>query len=243
MPAILRLAIAFAERWRLQFVALKETALVLKLAGLAFISFVAALSGALMPGPVLAVTLAGSRRKGFWFGPLVVLGHGIVELPLVVLIYWGLREAIRSDAIAITVGCIGSVAMAWMAVGMLRQTRHVDDPEAKQGGVLRLGAVPAGAVTSLLNPYWYLWWGTIGAGIISDARVAGWLGLIVFFTGHISGDLGWYSLISFGVSRGQRYLQGRLYKGLLIGCALILLAMAGLFARLSVQKGWDALVG
>ena len=217
--------------------------MVLELAGLALISFVAALSGALMPGPVLAVTLAGSRRKGFWFGPLVVLGHGIVELPLAVLVYWGLREAIQSDGIAMTVGGVGSVAMVWMAVGMLRQTRHVDDPEVEQGGVLRLGAVPSGAVTSLLNPYWYLWWGTIGAGIISDAQVAGWLRLIVFFAGHISGDLGWYSLVSFGVSRGRRYLQGRLYKGLLIGCAVILIVMAGLFARLSVQKGWDALVG
>ena len=210
--------------------------MVLELAALALGSFVVALSGALMPGPVLAVTLAGSRRRGFWFGPLVVLGHAAVELPLVVLLYWGLGEALKSDGIVITIGCVGALAMAWMAVGMLRQTRHVDDPDAQQGGVMRLGAVPSGAVTSLLNPYWYLWWVTIGAVMVASARTAGWLGLVVFFAGHISGDFLWYSVVSFGVSRGRRYLQGRLYKGLLIGCAVILLAMAGLFAKLAIEK-------
>jgi len=209
---------------------------VLELAAVAFGSFVVALSGALMPGPVLAVTLAGSRRRGFWFGPLVVLGHAAVELPLVLLLYWGLGEALESDGIVIAIGGVGAVAMAWMAVGMFRQTRHLDDPDAEQVGVMRLGAVGSGAVTSLLNPYWYLWWVTIGAVMVASAQAAGWLGLVVFFAGHISGDLGWYSLISFGVSRGRRYLQGRLYKGLLIGCALILLAMAALFAKLAVEK-------
>ncbi len=217
--------------------------MVLELAALAFASFVVALSGALMPGPVLAVTLAGSRRRGFWFGPLVVLGHALVELPLVLLLYLGLGEALTSTWIVIAIGCVGAVAMVWMAVGMLRQTRHVDDPDAHLRGVLRFGAVPSGAVTSLLNPYWYLWWVTIGAVMVASAQAAGWLGLIVFFAGHISGDFLWYSVVSFGVSRGRRYLQGRLYKGLLIGCAVILIVMAGLFARLSVQEGWDALVG
>jgi len=72
--------------------------------------------------------------------------------------------------------------------------------------------------------------------IWASAQAAGWLGLVVFFAGHISGDLLWYSVISFGVSRGRRYLQGRLYKGLLIGCAAILLAMVGLFAKLAVEN-------
>ena len=231
-----RFGIAFDDTWRLEFGDLKEKPVVPELAALAFASFVVALSGALMPGPVLAVTLAGSRRHGFWFGPRVVLGHALVELPLVLLLYWGLGEALKSSWIVILIGSVGAVAMAVMAVGMLCQTRRVDDPDAHQGGVLRLGAVPSGAVTSLLNPYWYLWWVTIGAVMVTSVQTAGWLGLVVFFAGHISGDLGWYSMISFGVSRGRRYLQGRLYKGLLIGCSLILLAMAALFAKLAAEK-------
>lgn len=215
----------------------------LELAALALGSFVVALSGALMPGPVLAVTLAGSRRRGFWFGPLVVLGHALVELPIVLLLYWGLGAALKSSWIVVVIGGVGAVAMACMGIGMLRQTRHVDDPDAQDGGVLRLGAVPSGAVTSLLNPYWYLWWVTIGAVMIASVETAGWLGLAVFFAGHISADLGWYSLISFGVSRGRRYLQGRLYKALLIGCAVILFVMAGVFVKLALEKGLEAAGG
>ena len=46
--------------------------MVLDLAGLAVGSFVLALSGALVPGPMLSATVAGSHRRGFWFGPGVI---------------------------------------------------------------------------------------------------------------------------------------------------------------------------
>jgi threonine/homoserine/homoserine lactone efflux protein len=202
--------------------------------------FVVALSGALMPGPVLAVTLVGARERGFWFGPLVVLGHALVELPIVLLIAWGLGAVLQRAWIVTGIAGVGSAAMALMGVGMLAQVRRAGDPQAEGGGIARLGAVPSGAVTSLLNPYWYVWWVVIGAAMIARSLTLGWLGLGVFFLGHISGDLGWYAVVAFGVSRGRRYLQGRLYKALLVVCAAILLVMAVLFARMAVQKGMEA---
>ena len=54
-----------------------------------FSSFVVALSGALMPGPLLAVTLGNSPHYGWKFGPLAILGHGILELGLVSLVFLG----------------------------------------------------------------------------------------------------------------------------------------------------------
>ena len=36
-------------------------------------SFVIALSGALMPGPVLTVTISESTKRGFWAGPLIIV--------------------------------------------------------------------------------------------------------------------------------------------------------------------------
>ena len=52
-------------------------------------AFVVALSGALMPGPLLAVTLGHSPRYGWIFGPLAILGHGILELGLISIIFLG----------------------------------------------------------------------------------------------------------------------------------------------------------
>ena len=55
-------------------------------------SFTLALSGVLMPGPLLTVTIAESARRGFWAGPLLMTGHSILELLIVLAIFkgWGL---------------------------------------------------------------------------------------------------------------------------------------------------------
>jgi hypothetical protein len=97
-------------------------------------------------------------------------------------------------------------------------------------------AAGAGFVTSLLNPYWHLWWVTQPTLLLASAAAQGWPGVGAFFAGHISADLLWYSLTSYGISRGHSLLAGRVYQGLLIGCAAMLLVMAALFAALVIQK-------
>ena len=209
--------------------------MVVELAAIAGQSFVVAFSGALMPGPVLAVTLAGSRRHGFWFGPLVALGHGLVELPVVVLLAMGLLTLLDNVWVIGTIGYLGSAAMVWMAVGMFRQTRQAGG-EAPQDGPVRLGATGSGILATVANPYWYLWWITMGAVLTAGAATAGWLGVAVFFVGHVSADFVCCSVLSLGVAKGRRYLEGRVYKGLLIVCAVILLVMAVRFLLLAIAR-------
>ncbi len=206
----------------------------LELAALAGGSFVLALSGALVPGPMFSATLAGSHRRGFWFGPGVILGHALAELPIVALLVLGLASFLENRWVLIVIGGVGAVALVWMGVGLVRQSRRPPDVEAV--GALRLGAVPTGFITSVLNPYWYLWWMTQPALLLASAVAMGWAGVAAFFLGHITADLGWYSLASLSISRGRGILQGWLYKALLIGCAVILFVMAALFAKLAVEK-------
>jgi threonine/homoserine/homoserine lactone efflux protein len=87
-----------------------------------------------------------------------------------------------------------------------------------------------------LNPYWHLWWVTQPTLLLASAAAQGWPGVGAFFAGHISADLLWYSLTSYGISRGRSLLAGRVYQGLLIGCAAMLLVMAALFAVLTIEK-------
>jgi threonine/homoserine/homoserine lactone efflux protein len=210
-------------------------AVAVQIAILAVGSFVLALSGALVPGPMFSATVAGSHRRGFWFGPGAVLGHAMAELPVVLLLLAGLSTYLDNRWVLVVIGSVGAATLVWMGVGLIRQSRRHPDV-GQEAGLLRFGAVLTGLLTTLLNPYWYLWWVTQPALLLVSARQMGWLGVGAFFIGHISADLAWYSATSLSVAKGRRLLQGTAYKALLIACAVILFVMAVLFARLVVEQ-------
>ena len=55
-------------------------------------SFLIALSGALMPGPLFTLSVRETLRRGFWVGPLVATGHALIELVLVIALALGLSQ-------------------------------------------------------------------------------------------------------------------------------------------------------
>ena len=86
-------------------------------------SFIIALSGALMPGPLLAVTVRDTSRQGFVAAPLLVLGHGILEAGLLALILLGLAEWMRGDTATSVIALAGGAMLLWMAVNHYQTSR------------------------------------------------------------------------------------------------------------------------
>jgi len=78
--------------------------------GIFLSSFMIGFSGAMMPGPMLGVTIDGSLKRGYLAGPLVVLGHGILELVLVIVMAFGLREFFENPKIAGLIGLVGEAS-------------------------------------------------------------------------------------------------------------------------------------
>jgi threonine/homoserine/homoserine lactone efflux protein len=198
-------------------------------------SFLIALSGALMPGPLLTITLSESARRGFVAGPLIVLGHGILELVLVLLLLVGLAPMLNNDYIIGTVGLVGAVVLIWMAVGMIRSL-----PRLRLEGVAteNKGTHPvwAGILMSLANPYWTIWWATIGLSYILYSLDLGLLGVVAFFCGHIIADLLWYAAVSFTVAHGRRFMSDQVYRGVIGCCAVALLGFAIYFGFSGAQR-------
>ncbi len=199
-------------------------------------SFMIALSGALMPGPVLTVTISESSKRGVIAGPLMMLGHGILELLLVLALLAGVAPFLTRDDVFVLVSLAGGIILLWMAVSMLRELPSLklnfDESEGESRSL-----VLAGIMLSLANPYWLIWWATIGIGYIVYAMEFGILGVVAFFTGHILADLAWYSFISFGVAKGKRFLSTTFYRRLIGGCALFLFCFSGYFFYSGVSKG------
>ncbi len=187
-----------------------------------FLSSVAvALSGAMMPGPLLTATVTESSRRGASAGPLFILGHGILEGLLVAAIAAGFAEVLRRPGVFVAISLVGSLVMLHLAIGMFRSLPTLElDLGAEGEGYGHL--VLEGIVLSVSNPYWTLWWVTIGLGYILRGMELGIPGVLAFFLGHVFGDLVWYAAVSYAVSRGRRFLKPVPYRILIGFCAGIL---------------------
>jgi len=197
-------------------------------------SFVIALSGALMPGPMLTVAIGESSKQGFWAGPLLILGHAILELFLVVALLAGLGPILNQDTVFGVIAFTGAFILLWMALGMFRSLPTLKiDFESGQVGNSHL--VLSGIFLSLANPYWTIWWVTIGLGYILHSQTFGMPGVLVFFIGHILADLAWYSIVTYSVSKGRTLFSDLFYRRLIGCCACFLVIFAGYFG----YSGWE----
>ena len=212
--------------------------MIFSLAAIFFSSFIIAMSGALMPGPLLTVTISESTRRGAMAGPLMILGHGILELVLVIALLAGLAPLLTREDVFVGIALAGGCILLWMAFSMFKNIAklHLEFTagEAKKGRNLVL----AGILFSLANPYWIIWWASIGLGYILHSVKFGMAGVAAFYTGHILADLAWYAFVSFGIAAGRRFLSDTVYRGL-IGCCASFLA---LFACYFFYSGIDKLV-
>ncbi|MBW1681614.1 MAG: LysE family transporter [Deltaproteobacteria bacterium] len=85
-------------------------------------SFALALSGALMPGPLLTVTVSESARIGLRAGPLLITGHAILELLLVVALVLGLGPVLKDSLVMGIVALVGGGMLVWMGIDMIRNS-------------------------------------------------------------------------------------------------------------------------
>jgi threonine/homoserine/homoserine lactone efflux protein len=202
----------------------------MNLVSIFFISMGVGLSGAVMPGPLLTVTINESYRRGFIAAPLLVAGHAVLEGALIILLVLGLDRVVGNDIFFGVVGVAGGAFLFWMGLGMAIDVRdgklHLDlhgQPRTRSGPFL------AGFTFSLSNPYWFLWWATFGLSWLLRSMELGVVGVLSFYTGHILADLLWYFLVAFLVVTGKRFLSDRVYNYLILACGVFLVILGARF--------------
>lgn len=186
------------------------------------------LSGAIMPGPLLMVDIRESYRRGFWTGPLMVLGHAILETALVIGLFWGLGKLIAHPVAKGVLGVLGGLLLLWMAWGMLKSggKEGLELQADEQAQKKTMHPIVAGIVVSLTNPYWSIWWAGIGLAMMVGAQKFGAIGVFVFLAGHLMADLVWYTLISAAVAGGRHIIPPVFFRGLVIVCGLFLVYLS-----------------
>lgn len=97
-------------------------------------AFIISLTGVMAPGPVTAVTVGAGTRSPH-AGALVAIGHGIIEFPLMVLIYFGLGHVLSMGYVKAAVFTLGGLFLLFMGIDMLksiRTTSTVNGTDAKK---------------------------------------------------------------------------------------------------------------
>ncbi|MBN2058304.1 MAG: LysE family transporter [Candidatus Saganbacteria bacterium] len=196
------------------------------------VSFVIALSGAMAPGPLLTTTIAESVKHGYKTGPLLILGHAIIEIGMLFLLVFGLNRVIDQPGLLRAISLLGSVILLYFGTSLIWSLPKLQ-LDLKPHRLTSHSLILRGLLISLINPYWTIWWLTVGIGLVLAAQQAGPTALAVFFCGHILADLLWYSLVSFTVSRGKRLISPPVYKLMMLVCGLVLIGFGFYFGASS----------
>lgn len=195
-------------------------------------SFIVGFSGAMMPGPLLAVGISETPKHGWRTGPVITMGHAIAEVGVVLVLMLGVVAVAQNSAVTKVISIVGGTALVLMGVMMIWDTLknkvNYDASSATVKGKCHLLA-GKGITATLSNPFWWVWWGTVGLALLVDSQQAGIKGPVVFYFGHIMSDLVWYSTVSVIIWQGRRLLMGTGLKVLLILCALFLVYLGGHF--------------
>lgn len=175
------------------------------------------LSGVMMPGPVFAVTVAKGYRNKI-AGTLIALGHGAIEFPLMFLIYFGLTGVFTSNIVQKIISFVGGLILICMGLQTLKtQNKKSEEYNGSGHNPFFAGILATGA-----NPYFFLWWTTVGTALIMNASVFGLIGVLFFAIAHWSCDLIWDTFLSMVVFKSRRFWTKRTHNIVLAFCFIVL---------------------
>ncbi len=182
------------------------------------------LSGVMAPGPITAVTVSKGTKSPH-AGAIIALGHGIVEFPLMILILYGFGEILRITYIKAIIGLLGGLFLLKMGLDLLQGVKQAkinssDNPRSP---------LMAGIILSLANPYFLIWWATIGSILIFRSITFGLLGFAIFMILHWLCDFFWCYFLSALSFKGGQFFGRRLQQILFVVCGVFLLFFSAKF--------------
>ena len=196
-------------------------------------SFAVGFGAVVSPGPLSAAIVSEAPRRGWSVGPLLAAGHSFLELVLVVLLALGLGTLLGVPQIKLLIAIGGGALLIWMGGGMLWSIRQGKIRLPQKSAVFEAMGnrqlLSLGMLTTISNPFWYAWWVTVAAGYLAQAQAIGPGQIAAFYLGHITADFTWDTLLSTVVGGGRRWMNDRLYQGVIGVCGMFFVYLGWVF--------------
>lgn len=187
------------------------------------------ISGALAPGPLFFVTISHGAKSGAKSGLLFSISHTIIEFSLVMLLALGLLTVANEPIVRFAVGSVGGVALIVFGLLQIRSTlnkeKQINPTESSNKNLLLIGLALTG-----LNPYFIIWWLTIGANLILiSLEFAGLLGVVLMYLCHVWIDYAWLTLVAGFAKKGAKMLHKKWYKIMITAFGVVLVYFGASF--------------
>jgi len=181
-------------------------------------------SGALAPGPLFFVTVSHGIKSGTKSGILFSTAHSLVEFALVMLLALGLLSVANVPSVRLAVGVAGGLALIVFGAMQIRGSFSYKPKETKAGKSTTRNLLLIGFALTGLNPYFIIWWLTIGANLIYiSLEFASLAGVVFMYVCHVWVDYAWLILVAALAKRGAKILRFKWYRILMAAFGAVLI--------------------
>jgi len=191
------------------------------------------LGSGVSPGPLLALAISTTMRRGLRAGLLVVSAPLVTDTLFIVLTVTVISQL--SPTIVAGLSLVGAAVIAWFAWENAREARRADiaalrtEPPTESGNRLtRLTRQPLlqAATVNVLNPAPWLFWISAGAPLLIGFADQGWGLVIAFLVAFYVAIIGSKALLVVAIAAGRHRLSTRGYRLILAGVAIMLAILA-----------------
>ena len=179
-------------------------------------------SGVMSPGPLFATNIFYGLKEGAKGGLKMAIGHTVIELPLIILLGIGIVSLESFPQFRIIIATVGALGLFGFAGLQLKSAFNKNG--INQNTRTKYGPFLSGVLFSGLNPFFIIWWFTIGFKLISDSIMIWSLGgLLVLFGLHIWMDFAWLASTAYLSSKGSKFLSQRNFRFVFVSISGLLI--------------------
>jgi threonine/homoserine/homoserine lactone efflux protein len=188
-------------------------------------------SGVLSPGPLFFINILYGSKYGSFVGLKIASGHAIVEFPLIIALSYSLYSFSYtlhlSDIIFKFIGLTGGI---FLLLFSLLQIISILKPKSINSQAITnfkfniKNPILVGFIFTILNPFFLVWWLTIGSKLISDSVINFGIleGISLIFLSHIWMDYFWLWFTSFMINKGKSIIKDKVYRVFVFGISALL---------------------
>ena len=187
-------------------------------------------SGALAPGPLLFATISHGVKSGAKSGLIFSLAHALVEFALILLFAFGLLSLADFPNFKLAVGVAGGAVLFFFGAMQIRDSLNRNLNKTKTQSLKTRNLALLGLTLTGLNPFFILWWLTVGANLIFLAlEFASFAGLVFMYLCHVWVDIVWLTAIAHFAGMGANVAGSRWYRILMAAFGAVLIYFGATF--------------